>query len=147
MPTFQNPTGLTISEERRRKLAEKAREFDFWLVEDNPYGELWYEDEPAPSLRAFAPERTITLGTMSKVLAPGFRLGTSAPKHVLDACMELKQAMDLHTSTFTQLICARVLSEGLFKDHLPMVRALYRRQARAMLDAMEREMPQHPELS
>lgn len=148
MPTFQNPTGLTISEERRRKLAEKAREFDFWLVEDNPYGELWYEDEPAPSLRAFAPERTITLGTMSKVLAPGFRLGyILAPKHVLDACMELKQAMDLHTSTFTQLICARVLSEGLFKDHLPMVRALYRRQARAMLDAMEREMPQHPELS
>lgn len=148
MPTFQNPTGLTISAERREKLAQKAREFDFWIIEDNPYGELWYETEPAASMRAYAPERTITLGTMSKVLAPGFRLGyVLAPKHVLDACMELKQAMDLHTSTFTQLICARVLSEGLFNNHLPAVRALYRRQAHAMLDALEREMPKHPELS
>lgn len=148
MPTFQNPTGLTISAERREKLAQKARELDFWIVEDNPYGELWYESKPAPSMRAFAPERTITLGTMSKVLAPGFRLGyVLAPKHVLDACMELKQAMDLHTSTFTQLVCARVLSEGLFVEHLPAVRALYARQAKAMLDALEREMPQHPELS
>ena len=78
MPTYQNPTGRTISEERRRKLAEKARQYDFWLIEDNPYGELYYAERPPVSLRAFAPERTLRLGTMSKVLAPASASATSA---------------------------------------------------------------------
>ena len=148
MPTFQNPTGLTISVERRKKLAEKAREYDFWLVEDNPYGELYYGDEPPASMRAFCPERTITLGTMSKVLAPGFRLGyIIAPKAVLDAAAEMKQAMALHTATYTQLVTARVLSQGLFEEHLPKVRDIYRSQAKVMLDALDEYMPKHPEIT
>lgn len=147
IPTFQNPTGLTIDVERRRKLAEKAREYDFWIIEDNPYGELYYGEEPPVSMRAFAPERTLTLGTMSKVLAPGFRLGyVVGPKHVLDALAEMKQSVDLHTSTFTQLISARVLDEGLFAEHLPKVRGIYREQAKVMLDALEEYMPKHPEV-
>ena len=148
MPTFQNPTGLTISVERRKKLAEKAREYDFWLVEDNPYGELYYGDEPPASMRAFCPERTITLGTMSKVLAPGFRLGyIIAPKAVLDAAAEMNLAMALHTATYTQLVTARVLSQGLFEEHLPKVRDIYRSQAKVMLDALDEYMPKHPEIT
>lgn len=148
MPTFQNPTGRTISEERRKKLAEKAREYDFWLIEDNPYGELYYAEKPPVSLRAFAPERTLRLGTMSKVLAPGFRLGYIAgPKHVIDALKQIKTSMDLHTSTYTQLITARVLNEGLFKTHLPAVRRIYAEKAKVMLDSLEEYMPKHPEIS
>ena len=75
MPTFQNPTGITITEERRKKLAEKASEYDFWILEDNPYGELWYDRQPPKPIRCYAPERTLTMGTFSKVLSPGFRLG------------------------------------------------------------------------
>ena len=148
MPTFQNPTGRTINDERRRKLAEKARHYDFWLIEDNPYGELYYAEKPPVSLRAYAPERTLRLGTMSKVLAPGFRLGyICGPKHVIDALKQLKTSMDLHTSTYTQLITARVLNEGLFDEHLPAVRKLYAEKAKVMLDSLEEYMPKDPRIS
>ena len=147
MPTFQNPTGRTLSLERRKLLAEKAREYDFWILEDNPYGEIWYDEEPPVSLRAFCPERVVSLQTMSKVLAPGFRLGYFiGPKHVLAAMAEMKQAMDLHTATFTQLVTARVLNEGLFKEHLPMVRALYKSHAECMLKALDDFMPKRDDI-
>ncbi len=147
MPTFQNPSGLTISMERREALAAKAREYDFWLLEDNPYGELYYGERPPVCMRAICPERTITLGTMSKVLAPGFRLGyVIAPKHVIRAFMDMKGAMDLHTSTYTQKITARVLSEGLFTEHLPKVRRIYSTQAKCMLDALEAYMPKRDDI-
>ncbi len=148
MPTFQNPSGRTISEERRRRLCEKAREYDFWLLEDDPYGEIYFGERPPVSLRAIAPERTIRMSSMSKVLAPGFRLGyIVAPKHVIDALIEMKQSVDLHTSTFTQLITAEVLKGGLMENHMPGTRALYAEQAKAMLDALEEFMPKHPELT
>ena len=147
MPTFQNPSGRTISEERRRKLCEKAREYDFWLLEDDPYGEIYFGERPPISLRAIAPERTIRMSSMSKVLAPGFRLGYFiGPKHVLAAMAEMKQAMDLHTATFTQLVTARVLNEGLFKEHLPMVRALYKSHAECMLKALDDFMPKRDDI-
>ncbi len=148
MPTFQNPSGRTISEVRREALAEKAREYDFWLIEDNPYGELYYGDEPPKSLRAFAPERTLRLGTMSKILSPGLRLGyICGPKHVLAALQQLKTNMDLHTSTYTQLLTARVINAGLLETHLPNVRKLYREKAQVMLESLERFMPKHPAVS
>lgn len=147
MPTFQNPTGRSIDIERRKLLAEKAREYDFWLLEDNPYGEIYYDEHPAPSLRAYAPERTITLNTMSKVLAPGFRLGYfMAPKVIIDALAEMKTAVDLHTSTYTQLITARCLEQGLMKNHLPFVRAIYKQHAECMLNALDTYMPKHPQI-
>lgn len=142
MPTFQNPTGRTIDEERRKKLADKAREYDFWIVEDNPYGELWYDQEPPLSMRMFAPERTLVLGTFSKILSPGFRLGyVIGPKVALDPLITLKQAVDLHTSTFTQMISAKCLEDGLMQEHMPDVRNLYKTQCRAMLDAMSKYFP------
>ncbi len=148
MPTFANPTGLTIDETRRQKLAEKARQYNFWLIEDDPYGELWYEKKPPMSLRSFAPERTIRLGTLSKVLSPGLRLGyVVAPPEILKAFSGLKSAADLHTSTFTQLVAARVISEGTLKGHIPAVREIYKRQCATMLDALSAFMPKHPDIS
>ena len=143
MPTASNPTGLTISEERRKLLAQKAREYDMWLVEDDPYGELWYDQEPPASLRKWAPERVIRLGTLSKILAPGFRLGyVIAPADVLNKFASIKQAIDLHTATFTQLISAQVFSEDLLVRHLPSVRERYKTHARAMLAALDEFMPE-----
>lgn len=142
IPTCANPTGLTISSERRELLAQKAREFDFWIVEDDPYGEIWYTHEPPPSMRAFAAERTIRLGTLSKILTPGFRLGyIIAPKEVLNKVLQLKGAMDLHTCTFTQLVAAQVFSENILDEHLPAIRARYKKHADAMLAALEEFMP------
>ena len=113
------------------------------LLEDDPYGELWYDQQPPASLRKWAPERVIRLGTLSKILAPGFRLGyIIAPAAVLDKVAQLKQAMDLHTSTFTQLISAQVFSEDLLVHHLPSVRARYKTHANAMLDALKEYMPE-----
>ena len=143
MPTASNPTGLTISEERRKLLCEKAREYDMLLVEDDPYGELWYDQQPPASLRQWAPERVIRVGTLSKILAPGFRLGyVIAPADVLDKIAQMKQALDLHTATFTQLISAQVFSEDLLVHHLPSVRERYKSHAKAMLDALEEFMPE-----
>lgn len=142
MPTFQNPTGLTISEERRKMLAEKAREYDFWIIEDNPYGDLWYDKKPPLSMRAYAPERTLTLGTFSKILAPGFRLGyITGPKAAIEPMTMLKQSVDLHTATFTQLTAAKYVESGMLEEHMPEVRDLYRTQCRAMLNSLETYMP------
>ena len=143
MPTAANPTGLTIDEGRRELLAQKAREYDMWLVEDDPYGELWYEVEPPKSLRYWAPERTIRLGTLSKILAPGFRLGyVIAPADVLDKFAGMKQAMDLCTAAFTQRVAGQAFSDDVLVDHLPSVRARYAKHAHAMLDALAEFMPE-----
>ena len=143
MPNFQNPSGLTLSAERRAQLAEAARQYDLWLVEDDPYGELWYERAPPPSLRAWAPERTIRVCSFSKVLAPGLRLGfVIAPRACIDLFVRLKQATDLHTATVTQRAAHRVLAGGLLETQLPQVRARYAAQCKVMLEALQAHMPQ-----
>jgi len=142
MPNFQNPTGRTLSAERRAALAAAARRFDFWLVEDDPYGELWYREAPPESLRLHAPERTLRVGSFSKVLAPGLRLGyVVGPRPAIELLARLKQATDLHTATLTQHVVARVLRDGLLDQQLPRVRSLYARQAAAMLAALRAHMP------
>jgi len=142
MPNFQNPTGRTLSPERRVELAAAARRHDLWLIEDDPYGELWYRQAPPPSLRAFAPERTIRVCSFSKVLAPGLRLGyVIAPRECIELLVRLKQATDLHTATLTQRAAHHVLASGLLDTHLPQVRARYARQCEAMLAALQASMP------
>ena len=142
MPNFQNPTGRTLSAERRAALAAAARRFDFWLVEDDPYGELWYREAPPESLRLHAPERTLRVGSFSKVLAPGLRLGyVVGPRPAIELLARLKQATDLHTATLTQHVVARVLRDGLLDAQLPRVRSLYASQAAAMLAALRAHMP------
>jgi len=142
MPNFQNPTGRTLTSERRIELAAAAREHDFWLVEDDPYGDLWYRAAPPPSLRAFAPERTLRLGSFSKILAPGLRIGfIVAPRPMIDVLIRLKQATDLHTATISQRAAFEVLSGNLMADHLPAVRQRYAAQCSVMLEALEQHFP------
>jgi 2-aminoadipate transaminase len=141
-PNFQNPTGRLLSAERRQAIAEVARRHDFWIVEDDPYGELWYESAPPASIRAWAPERTIRLCSFSKVLAPGLRLGyITGPVEAIQLLVRLKQATDLQTATLTQLAAQRVFEGGLLARHLPSVRARYANAARVMLDALATSMP------
>lgn len=142
MPNFQNPTGRTLSRERRAALADKARAHDLWLVEDDPYGELWYRHAPPPGLRLFAPERTIRLDSFSKILSPGLRLGfVIAPPALIDVLVRLKQATDLHTSTLAQRAAAHVVTSGLLESQLPQIRARYAAQCEVMLQALRAHFP------
>jgi len=142
MPNFQNPTGRTLTVERRAALAQAARANDLWLVEDDPYGELWYRTAPPPSLRVWAPERTVRICSFSKILAPGLRLGyVVAPRACIDVLVRLKQATDLHTATLSQRAAHRIVSSADFPLHLERVRSRYADQCRVMLAALEQSMP------
>ncbi|MFN8621203.1 MAG: PLP-dependent aminotransferase family protein [Chloroflexota bacterium] len=141
-PNFQNPTGRLLSAERRQAIAEAARRHDFWIVEDDPYGELWYDEAPPASIRSWAPERTLRLCSFSKVLAPGLRLGyITGPVEAISMLVRLKQATDLQTGTLIQLAAQRVFEGGLLERHLPAVRARYEAAAAVILDAMTHSMP------
>lgn len=141
LPNFQNPTGRTMTEERRQALVEKARELDIPLIEDNPYGDLWYEGEPPLPLAARNPEGVIYMGSFSKVLAPGLRVGfIVAPKSVYGKLTQAKQAADLHSPSFNQRVVAEVMKDGFLQAHIPTIRAMYKVQRDVMLMALETEM-------
>ncbi len=142
LPNFQNPTGRTMTESRRAELVTRAAELGLPLVEDNPYGDLWFDTPPPPPLTARNPEGAIYLGSFSKVLAPGLRLGFMvAPKAVFPKLLQAKQAADLHSPGFNQRMIAEVMKGGFLDRHVPTIRALYKTQRDAMLAALEREMP------
>ena len=141
LPNFQNPTGRTMSEARRAAVSAAAAQAGLPIVEDNPYGELWFDEEPPLPLTARNPEGCIYLGSFSKVLAPGLRLGfLVAPKAIYPKLLQAKQAVDLHTPSFTQRMVAEVLKGEFLSRHVPTIRALYKQQRDAMLAALEREM-------
>ncbi|AVS86820.1 2-aminoadipate aminotransferase [Paracidovorax avenae] len=141
LPNFQNPTGRTMTEARRVALSAKAAELGLPLVEDNPYGDLWFDQPPPLPLTARNPEGCIYLGSFSKVLAPGLRLGFLVAPHALyPKLLQAKQAADLHTPGFNQRMVAEVMKDGFLDRHVPTIRALYKQQRDAMLSAMEREM-------
>lgn len=144
LPNFQNPTGRLMTEERRVRLVEKAREHDLLVLEDDPYGELWYDVAPPPSLLSRMPERVILMGSFSKILSPGLRLGyIVAPVEIARKLEQVKQATDLHTSTITQHVVYEVVKNGFLNEHIPRVRALYKKQATFMLESLQRHMPEH----
>lgn len=141
LPNFQNPTGRTMTEERRAAVAQVALESGLPIIEDNPYGDLWFDAPPAPSLSARHPEGSVYLGSFSKILAPGLRLGyLVAPKALYPKLLQAKQAADLHTPSFNQRVVAEVLKDGFIDRHVPTIRALYKQQCEAMLAALDREM-------
>ena len=143
LPNFQNPTGRTLSEARRAALSQEAGRLGLPLVEDNPYGELWFETPPPLPLTARNPEGCVYLGSFSKVLAPGLRLGFMvAPKSVYPKLLQAKQAADLHSPGFNQRVVAEVMKDGFLDRHVPTIRALYKSQCDAMLAAMQRDMPE-----
>lgn len=141
LPNFQNPTGRSMDLARRQALVDAAARLGLPLVEDNPYGDLWFDQPPPPPLTALNPDGCIYLGSFSKILAPGLRLGfLVAPPSVFPKLLQAKQAADLHSPSFNQRVVAEVIKDGFLERHIPTIRALYKRQCRAMLDALKSEM-------
>lgn len=149
VPSYQNPSGHCIAGVRRRQLADEAVRSHTPIVEDNPYGELWFDTPPPPPLAAHAPEQVIYLGSFSKILAPGLRVGylvTPRGQHaeaLRAKLLQAKQASDLHTPGLNQRLIMRLLETGFDLDrHLDTVRARYRAQRDAMADALRRHLPE-----
>ncbi len=141
LPNFQNPSGRTQDEARRQQVIAVCREHALPMVEDNPYGELWYDQPPPAPLLARWPEGVIYLGSFSKILAPGLRLGyVVAPPSLYPKLLQAKQAADLHTAGFNQRVVAEVIRDGFLDRHVPTIRARYKTQRDAMLAALAREL-------
>ncbi|MBP8303727.1 MAG: PLP-dependent aminotransferase family protein [Phycisphaerae bacterium] len=141
-PNFQNPSGLTHSLSSRRRLVERIRDRDVVVVEDDPYGLLRYEGEDLPSLASLLPDKVLLLGSFSKVVAPGLRLGwICGPAEAVERLALAKQAADLHTGTLIQRILAQYLADNDLAAHVAMLRRVYRRRRDLMLDTMERFLP------
>jgi len=143
IPTFQNPGGVTMSLSRRKRLVELAAERELLVLEDNPYGLLRFEGEPLPTLRSLdGGEFVVYLGTFSKILSPGLRLGwTVAPRPVLDKMNVGKQGVDLCSSSVTQCFVAAYFEQARWQDYLAALCALYRRRRDVMLDALAEAFP------
>ncbi len=141
-PTFQNPTGRCIGGARRDAVAAACMDSGLPVLEDDPYGELWYDAPPPAPLAARLPGQAVLLGSLSKVLAPGLRLGyLVAPPALYPKLLQAKQAADLHTPGFNQRIAMEVLRDDGLARHLPAVRERYRAQRDAMQAALERHLP------
>lgn len=153
LPNFQNPTGVTISLERRKRIVELADHYGVPILEDDPYGQLRYEGDHEPSIVAIDAEfrsndgrpytgNVIYMSTFSKTLAPGLRLGwIVASDGVMERLVLAKQATDLHTSTFTQMVAYEMARGGFIDDHVRTMRAAYRERRDAMLAAMHSYFP------
>lgn len=143
IPTFQNPAGVTMSLERRRRLVEIAQERELLVLEDNPYGMLRYSGEPLPTLRSIdGGEFVMYLGTMSKILAPGIRVGwLEAPGPVLAKVNIAKQAADLCPASLSQFLVSTYFAQSDWRDYVRTASAIYRVRRDAMLGALDRYFP------
>ena len=146
LPNFQNPSGRCVSAARRDALVDAAAAAGLPIVEDNPYGELWFDAPPPPPLSARAGlgqgGGAVYLGSFSKVLAPGLRLGyVVAPKAIYPKLLQAKQAADLHTPSFNQRVVYEVIKDGFLRQHVPTIRARYKQQRDAMSAALSAHMP------
>ncbi|WP_028104186.1 aminotransferase-like domain-containing protein [Pseudoduganella violaceinigra] len=142
LPNFQNPTGRSLSVQRRQELVETCARLNLPLIEDDPYGALSYTGQPSPKMIAMNPEGVIYMGSFSKVLTPGIRLGyVVAPLPMVRRLELAKQAADLHTAQLTQMVVHEVVKDGFLDQHIPTIRELYGNQCKAMLDAMDQHFP------
>jgi 2-aminoadipate transaminase len=152
LPNFQNPSGVTLSEQRRIELLSMAHAHGIPIVEDDPYGALRFEGESIKPIIVMDAEKVgcsdasagnvIYLGTFSKTLAPGLRIAwVAAPREVISKLVQLKQGADLHTSTFNQLVIYEVAKDGFIDEHIELLRKVYRKRRDAMLGALDRFMP------
>lgn len=157
LPNFQNPGGVTLSAERREQLIRIADRYGIPIIEDDPYGELRYEGEHIPPLVVLDRDRlhrmngnddgffkgnVIYLSTFSKTLAPGLRLGWMvAPKHVVEHAVMAKQGMDLHTSSFNQMVAYELVRDGFLRRHVRDIRTTYRERRDVMLQALADHFP------
>ncbi len=142
LPNFQNPTGRTLSLERRIALVETCSRLGLPLIEDDPYGALSYRGEPLPKMLTMNPNGVIYMGSFSKVLTPGIRLGyVVAPQPLIRKLEQAKQAADLHTAQLTQMVVYEAIKDGFLAQHIPSIRKLYSDQCQAMLSALTEFFP------
>jgi 2-aminoadipate transaminase len=142
LPNFQNPSGRCIGATRRDEMMDAARALGLPVVEDNPYGELWFDGAPPAPLASRWAEGTVYLGSFSKVLAPGLRLGyVIAPKPLFPKLLQAKQAADLHTPGFNQRVVHEVIRGGFLHQHVPTIRARYKAQRDAMAASLKAHLP------
>ncbi len=151
VPDFQNPSGITYSEENRRQVAEIIRGSSTLLIEDDPYSELRYAGSPKTSFMTLAPDNTLLLGTFSKTVLPGFRLGwIVAAEKIMDKLIVAKQASDLNSSHFLQCILYQYLKDNDIDKHISRIKEVYNSHLKAMLSGIEEYFPPevkytHPE--
>ena len=145
VPNFQNPTGLTYSKERREAVCALCDRYDTVLVEDDPYGELRFKGEKLPYIGAGKLPHSVLLGTFSKTVTPGMRLGfiITQDKELMNHLVTAKQSSDLHTNIFSQYMIADYLAHNEYQKHVDKIIALYKGQAEAMLAAMKEYFPAH----
>ncbi len=143
VPDFQNPSGVTLTEERRRRLLELAYEYGVPVIEDSPYRDLRFRGVPQPPIYALdTQDQVIVLGTFSKIFCPGLRLAwLMAPASWMDRMVVAKQSMDLASPTFNQLIAAEYMRRGLLQPQIEVIRKLYGRKRDVMLRALRKFMP------
>ena len=142
VPTFQNPTGRTIPLKRRQEIAAIISKYNALLIEDDPYGSLRYRGTDVPTLKSLAPDNVVYISTLSKVFAPGLRLGFCvAPAQIRKWLVIVKQGTDLHSSTFNQAMAAEYIAGGYLARHLPKIINIYRPKQEAMLSALDNYFP------
>jgi 2-aminoadipate transaminase len=143
VPNFQNPTGISYSEEKRRALADALRDRPILFIEDDPYGDLRFKGRPLPSMRSYLPDNTILLGSFSKTVAPGLRLGwICARRAVMDKLIIAKQAADLHTEYLAQRILHQYLTDNDVDAHIQQICQAYGHQRDVMLRLIPKYLPQ-----
>ena len=143
IPTFQNPTGTTMSLEKRKRVLELASEYDLLIMEDNPYGDLRFAGEDLPTLKSLDKEgRVIYCGSFSKILSPGMRLGyVIGPQKLLEKVEMLKQVNDVHTPMLTQMMCVQFMKKYDINKYIAKNRKLYKEKCDTMISAMEEYFP------
>lgn len=143
IPTFQNPSGRTLSVERRKRVAELCAQHNFIVAEDDPYCDLRYEGKALPQIRSFDTEGNVVLiHSFSKIISPGLRVGAvNAAPEIIDNMLLIKQCEDTHTSNLSQQICAEYLNRGLLPGHLKATLPLYEKRMQAMLEGIEKYFP------
>ena len=142
VPNFQNPSGISYFPENRIEIASILRKTNTILIEDDPYGELRFEGKDKQTFKELLPDNTVLLGSFSKTVVPGFRLGwIVAPKPIMEKLIIAKQATDLHTSHFTQAIIYQYLTDNDFDSHVSKIRTAYGNQCRAMIRSIRKHFP------
>lgn len=144
VPNFQNPTGRTMTEERRKQLAELAEKYDVYVLEDNPYGEIRFAGQHVPAVKSFDKSgHVLYMSTFSKTLAPGFRLGwLVADKNVVNKLTVLKQSADLHTDNLAQFAVAQFFADNDVDAHVKEISALYGKRKDLMLEGIKKYFPE-----
>ncbi|MFQ5646166.1 MAG: PLP-dependent aminotransferase family protein [bacterium] len=141
LPNFQNPSGVTLSRERREAVALISQETGTPILEDDPYNELIYEGEALPPVKTWE-TASVLMGTFSKIVAPGHRVAwITAPREIIKLLVQAKQASDLHSNTFSQQVMYEYCAQGYLEPHIRMLRERYKIKRNAMLAAMDRYFP------